>query len=78
MIQEDDLNTDQEFSARAVDTELRSSFDYVVQNENMKYPPDNWIEVKTRFQQLFVLQLSLVDFQRSLNFCIFYLELDFH
>ena len=49
MIPEDDLNTDQEFSACAVDTELRSSFDYVVQNENMKYPPDNCIEGKTRF-----------------------------
>ena len=49
MIQEADLNTDQEYSAYAVDSELQSYFDYVVQNENMAYPPDNWIEEKNTF-----------------------------
>ena len=49
MIQEADLNTDQEFSAYAVDSELQSYFDFVVQNENMAYPPDNWIEGKNTF-----------------------------
>ena len=49
MIQEADLNTDQEYSAYAVDSGLQSCFDYVVQNENMAYPPDNWIEEKSTF-----------------------------
>ena len=43
MILKVDLNTDQEFSACAVDSKLQSYFDCVVQNENMAYPPDNWI-----------------------------------
>ena len=49
MIQEADSNTDREFSAYAVDSELQSYFDYVVQNENMAYPPDNWIGGKNTF-----------------------------
>ena len=40
-IQEADLNTNQEFSACAVETELQGYFNYAVQNENMEYPPDN-------------------------------------
>ena len=46
MIQEADLNNNQEFSASAVASELQSYFYYVVQNENMAYLPDNWIEGK--------------------------------
>ena len=34
MIQEVDLNTEQEFSACAVDSKLQSYFDCVIQNEN--------------------------------------------
>ena len=49
MIQEADLNTAQEFRASAVDSELQSYFHYVVQNENIAYPPDNWIEGKNTF-----------------------------
>ena len=49
MIQEADLNTDQEYSAYAVDSELQSYFDYVVQNENLAYPQDNWVEGKNTF-----------------------------
>ena len=49
MIQEADLNNDQEFSASAADSESQSYFYYVVQNENMAYPPDNWIEGKNTF-----------------------------
>ena len=49
MIQEADLNTAQEFSASAVNSELQSYFDYVVQNENIVYPPNNWIEGKNMF-----------------------------
>ena len=49
MIQEADLNTDQELSACAVDSELQSYFNNVVQDENMAYPPDNWIEEKNTF-----------------------------
>ena len=46
MIREADLNTDQEYSSCVVDSELQSYFDYVVQNENIAYPPDHWIEKK--------------------------------
>ena len=49
MIQTADLNTDQEGSACAVDSELQRYFDYLIQNENMAYPPDNWIEGKNIF-----------------------------
>ena len=42
-------HTDQEVSVYAVDSELQSYFDYVVQNENMAYPPYNWIEGKNTF-----------------------------
>ena len=37
MIQDADLNTDQEFSACEVNSELKSYFHYVDQNENMTY-----------------------------------------
>ena len=32
-----------------MDSELQSYFDYVVQNENMAYPQDNWVEGKNTF-----------------------------
>ena len=46
MIREADLNTDQEYSSCVMDSELQSYFDYVVQNKNIAYPLDNWIEKK--------------------------------
>ena len=60
MIQKADLNNDQEYSSCAVDLELQSYFDYVVQNENMAYPPSNWIEGKNITAQK--MKFSIKDF----------------
>ena len=60
MIQKADLNMYQERSSCAVDLELQSYFDYVVQNEIMAYPSNNWTEGKNITAQK--MKFSIKDF----------------
>ena len=69
MIQEADLNTDQEFSVYAVDSEVFSIMLFKMRMWHILQIIGS--RAKTHFLQLFVLQIYLVDFQRSLYFCIF-------
>ena len=74
MTQEADWNTDQECSAGAVDSKFQSNFDYIVQNENTAYPPDNGIQeenITTKTKDKFPLGISPVNLTKSAVSCGF-------